>query len=420
MPTNRFFRRKILQASFAATMALAGRQSVWAVEAQSAWEGWRGPNRDGTCPNAALPTTLDSLELQWSQGLADSYSGPIVSAGMVFTTETVDKSDETLVAFNQTTGELVWKQRWSGAMSVPFFAQANGDWIRSTPVTDGRRIVVGGMCDVVACFEAQSGSELWRLDFVKDWGATLPSFGLVCSPLLDEGSVYIQAGGAVRKIRLEDGGLIWETLPDGGGMFGGAFSSPVIATLHGVRQLVVQTRTSLAGIELSSGRTLWSRDIASFRGMNILTPTVWNDRLFTSCYGGKAQLISLTPGIDSWQTEIVWESKAEAYMSSPVVIEDHAYLHLKNNRFCCIELATGAEKWRTTPFGKYWSMLTDGKSILALDEIGELLLIAANPNEFQLRERKKISDEPTWAHLALVGRQLFVRRQNGLDAYSFA
>lgn len=417
--TRRQFSLSMAALASAAVLA----KGLNAADTSGGWPSWRGPSRDGVSAATGWPSSLDGLTKQWSMTLEDSYSGPIVSGGRVFTTETVGKQDETLIAVDVASGEVAWKAEWAGAMSVPFFAKSNGDWIRSTPATDGERVLVGGIRDVTACFDAASGEELWRIDFVEDMGKELPPFGFVCSPLIDGEFFYTQSGSAVRKISLITGEPVWETLPDDGGMSGGAFSSPIIATLHGVRQLVVQTRTTLGGVDLETGKVLWQRDIASFRGMNILTPTVWNDSVFTSCYGGKAQLIKLDPANVSdkgWETQVAWESKAEAYMSSPVVVDDHIYMHLKNNRFSCIDLATGEEKWRTTPFGKYWSMATNGKSILALDEIGELLLIKPNTAEFELVERKKVSEEPSWAHIAISENQLFIRRQRGLDAYTWA
>lgn len=383
------------------------------------WNSWRGGSRDGVV-NSEWPANLGGLSKTWSQAFSDSYSGPIVADGMVYTTETVAKKDEALVALDAQSGEVVWRKEWAGAMTVPFFAAKNGSWIRSTPACDGKKIVVGGIRDVVACFDAKTGNEVWRVDFIKEHGSTLPAFGLVCSPLIDGEHVYMQCGGGVKKLSMADGSIVWSTLPEDGGMSGGAFSSPMIATLHGVRQLVVQTRTTLAGVNLETGGVIWSKPIASFRGMNILTPTVWNDKVFTSCYGGRAQLYSLIPQGDSWETELVWQSKAEAYMSSPIVVGDHLYMHLKNKRVSCTDLSSGEETWRTTPFGEYWSMVTNGEQILALDQNGELLLIEANPRAFNTIDRKQVSSEPSWAYLAISGNQLFIRRQRGLDAYSWS
>ena len=55
--------------------------------------------------------------------------------------------------------------------------------------------------------------------------------------------------------------------------------------------------------------------------------------------------------------------------------------------------------------------------ILALDQKGELLLLKANPKEFELLGRRKISDQETWAHLAVCGDEVFVRELNGLNVF---
>jgi len=53
-------------------------------------------------------------------------------------------------------------------------------------------------------------------------------------------------------------------------MFESAFSSPMIATLQGKRQLVALTRSTLGGLDPETGDVLWSIPVESFRGMNIL------------------------------------------------------------------------------------------------------------------------------------------------------
>ncbi len=417
MFTPEINRRSWLSAAAVSLVGLQGKLQSAQPAAPGQWPCWRGPTRDGHCSHMAWPKTLQGLKKSWTVALGDSYSGPITCTKHVYTTQTLDAQFETLTALNIESGETVWERKWAGALSVPFFAKSNGDWIRSTPACDGHRIVVGGIRDVFACFECETGNELWRIDFNAKLGSELPTFGCVCSPLIDGADLYVQAGGGVRKLNMDSGELIWVALEDGGGMNGSAFSSPVIAELHGVRQLIVQTRTMLAGLDLQTGNPLWTREVAAFRGMNILTPTVWNNGVFTSSYGGKSELIAFSPTADQWKTDVVWAGKAEAYMSSPIVVADHLYLHLRNQRTCCIDLNSGEEVWRTTPFGKYWSMITNGEQILALDENGELLLVECNPEKFTANDRTQISAEPSWAHLALAGNQLFVRRQRGLDAY---
>jgi hypothetical protein len=104
-------------------------------------------------------------------------------------------------------------------------------------------------------------------------------------------------------------------------------------------------------------------------------------------------------------------------MSTPVVIDGHAYLHLRNQRFTCFDLKTGERKWTTTPFGKYWSLVANGDRILALDQGGELLLVRANSQHFELLDRRRLTNDSTWAHLAVCGNEVFVRELRAMTAY---
>ncbi len=384
-----------------------------------AWPQWRGPHRDGLVTAVAWPERLseESLKLLWRVPLGPSYSGPIVSFDSVFTTETKKKESEVVYALDRRTGKEVWRAEWKGAMTVPFFAAANGSWIRATPAYDGECLFVAGIRDVLVCIDAKSGKERWRVDFVAEFKSPLPSFGCVCSPLLDGNFVYIQAGASVAKLDKKTGKVLWRTFKDSGGMFGSAFSSPIIATLAGQRQLVVQGREKLAGIDLNNGEVLWSQVVPSFRGMNILTPVVIGDSIFTSSYGNKSWLYGVSKKDRKFSIEQAWTNKAAGYMSSPVVVGGHAYLHLQNRRFTCIDLKTGEQTWTTEPFGQYWSLVANGDRILALDQTGTLRLIKANPKQFELLDSRKLSKDDTWAHLAVCGDEVYVRELNALAVY---
>jgi outer membrane protein assembly factor BamB len=151
--------------------------------------------------------------------------------------------------------------------------------------------------------------------------------------------------------------------------------------------------------------------------MNIVTPTIANGRVFTTSYGGGSFLFAVDPARTDKPVEQVWRNKIQGYMSSPIVIGDHAYVHLRNQRFACLDLATGKEDWITTPFGRYWSMIAQGDRILALDETGDLRLIRATPERYELLGEAKVAAEESWAHLAIDDGQLFVRDLKGLSAY---
>jgi outer membrane protein assembly factor BamB len=389
------------------TLLLMGALSAPAVgDDVVTWPQWRGPTRTGIIEAPAWPDKLDNDHIQqlWKVELGNSYSGPIVSADRVFVTETRDGKTEHVQALDRKTGKSLWETSWTGSISVPFFAKANGDLIRSTPALDEDSLYVAGIRDVVACLEATSGKERWRTDLMAKFNTPVPAFGFVASPLVMGDHVYIQAGGGFVKLDKKTGEVVWRVLEDGGGMYGSAFSSPFPATLNGVPQILVQTRQKLAGVDAESGKVLWSQPVKADQGMNILTPTVIGNRVFTSTYGGGSVLLEISQAnsSDAATVKEVWKTKPQAYMSSPIVIGNHIYLHLRNQRFTCLNIETGKEEWTTTPYGKYWSMIANGSKILALDERGDLLLINATPDKFDLLDSRKVA-ENSWAHVAVVG-----------------
>ncbi len=393
------------------------------VEAGDTWPQWRGPDRTALLnePNA-LPAKLSGdagLALAWERTLGPSYSGPVISDGILITTETVEALDERVTAFAVATGEVLWTTQWKGAMSVPFFAKSNGDWIRATPAIANGKVYIAGMRDVLVCLNLETGEEIWRCDFCERFKTAVPAFGFACSPLVDGDAVYVQAGEALCKLNAETGETIWRVLEGQGGM-DSAFSSPVIYELAGKRQLVVQTRNELCGVDTQSGEVIWKQPIDAFRGMNILTPTAIGDSLFTSAYGGRSNLWKVTSDDQKvWRVEQVWDEKHQAYMSTPVVIGGLFYVHLKNKRFACIDSSDGKEKWTTTPMGDYWSMIGNGNRILSLSSDGDLRLIEASPDEYRELDILKVADDSSWAHIAVAGNRIFVRHLGGLKTYTF-
>jgi len=168
------------------------------------WDQWRGPNRDARLPESSTPwpETLKETNLtrSWRVEMGPGYPGPVVDTTRVYTAETASARDEIAKAFDRLTGKLVWQASWPGAMSVPFFAKRNGDWIRSTPALDGDSIYIAGIRDVLVKLDSKTGREHWRVDFVERFKSPLPAFGFVCSPMIDDTGVYVQAGGGFVKL----------------------------------------------------------------------------------------------------------------------------------------------------------------------------------------------------------------------------
>ena len=186
--------------------------------------------------------------------------------------------------------------------------------------------------------------------------------------------------------------------------------------------MLVQTRSLLAGIDDKNGEVLWSRPIKAFRGMNILTPVTSGNRVFTSSYGGGSVALDMKSKPEGGLVaELAWTNGIQAYMCTPIVISGHAYLLLRNQRLTCIDLSTGRETWpERQRFGRYLSLVNNGKLILGLDQRGEMVLFKANPAKFELLARRKVAEQETWGHVAVAGNQVFVRELKAISCWRWA
>jgi outer membrane protein assembly factor BamB len=107
-------------------------------------------------------------------------------------------------------------------------------------------------------------------------------------------------------------------------------------------------------------------------------------------------------------------------MSSPMLIGDHASIHLQNQRVACVNLADGRRTWTSKPLSVSLSMVAQGDKILALGDDGVLRLLTANPAaETPLGEVHLLppdTDDSSWAPLAVAGERFFVRDLKGVTA----
>lgn len=384
------------------------------------WPQWRGRTRDGKLVHDdPWPGSLtgDHLKPLWRVELSPGYSSPIVTPKHVIVLESKDKKYEVVRALDRNTGDEIWTTKWEGAMTVDPMGARTGSWIKSTPTYDGKHLYVAGMRDVLVCLDETTGAEIWRVDFVKRYKTPIPELGFICSPLVVDDSVYVQAADSFLRLDKATGKTVWRTLIEEEKGHG-SYSSPGIATIHGRPQLLVAMISDIAGVDPSSGTVLWSRRLDSIEQGCILTPIAFGNDIFTSTRHSRSGLYGLTHHDDKFSVREIWKNKATAYMSAPIIIGDHAYMHLKSNRMMCLNLNTGEECWTSSKgMGMYCSMISLNDRILLLTSEGELMLLRASPQRFDLIDSRKIADSETWGHLAISKNRLYVREFNGIAAF---
>jgi outer membrane protein assembly factor BamB len=383
------------------------------------WPQWRGPQRNGRVHGGPWPASLQDPHLTplFRIELPPSYSGPVVAEGKLFVTYTKDAKYEGVRALDPDNGRELWSTEWDDSMQVAEVAASMGSWIRATPTYYDRSLYVAGMRDLLVCLDAETGSQRWQADFHQRYGTPLPEIGFVCSPLVVDDGVFVQAADSFIRVDRRTGASVWRCLvrSDVGQ---GSYSSPDFAVIHGRPQLLVANIPAIAGVDPATGDILWKRELDSYDQGCILAPIPYADGIFTSTRASRTGFYRLSYHEGRFTLADQWKNKLVVYMSSPVVIGDHAWLHLKNGRFACVDLQNGKEKWISNrPYGKYCSMIWCHNQILALTNEGQLLLIRANSERFDLADSRVISTDETWGHLAVVGQQIFIRELNAIAVY---
>ena len=118
------------------------------------------------------------------------------------------------------------------------------------------------------------------------------------SPLIVDDTVVVLPGGtrgsSVVAYRKATGDPVWKALNDEA-----SYTSPMLVTLGGIRQLLVVTATRVVGLTPDKGTLLWEYPWSTFNGINVAQPIVFThngrDRIFMSAsYGHGAAVFELT------------------------------------------------------------------------------------------------------------------------------
>src|SRR5262249_33777469 len=113
----------------------------------------------------------------------------------------------------------------------------------------------------------KTGDEQWRVHMIKDLGGAVNAgvvgppgigCGYAWSPLVDGDQLVVFPGGpkgAVAALDLKNQGkVVWRSK----GLKGEcSYSSPIAATVDGVRQYIVLFSSGLAGVDAKTGNVLW-------------------------------------------------------------------------------------------------------------------------------------------------------------------
>jgi outer membrane protein assembly factor BamB len=385
-----------------------------AVAPQPYWTDFRGPRRDGHYRQQPVLTTWPEggLTPVWKQPVGAGYASFVIADGRAFTIEQ-RAGEEVAAAYDVATGRELWTNAWPAA----FRERMGGDGPRATPAWAGGLVYVLGGTGELRCLDDETGRVIWRTNILEDAGASNLQWGMAASPLVVDDTVVVLPGGprgqSVVAYDRKTGRRAWSALDDQQ-----AYSSPMLVTLAGVRQILVFSAARLLGLTTDGREVLWEYPWRTSFDINASQPLVLGDnRVFVSTgYGTGAAVIELTPADRGLSVREVWRNiRMKNQFTSSVLHEGFIY-GLDEAILACVDAATGDLKWKGGRYG-YGQVILASGHLIVLTEGGDLALVRATPEGHQELSRHPAVQGKSWNHPALSDGYLLIRNLAEMAAY---
>jgi outer membrane protein assembly factor BamB len=390
------------------------RPTAVALPRSGYWPSFRGPNQDGRYDEGPIRTDWprDGLQPLWRHPIGLGYASFVVADGRAFTIEQ-RRRQEVVAAYDVDTGREMWTNGWD----TEFKEFQGGDGPRATPAYHDGRIYALGASGELRCLNAASGALVWRRNILEDNGADNLPWGMAAAPLIVDDKVIVLPGGdrgrSVVAYHRDTGEPIWKALDDRQ-----AYVSPVLATLGGVRQVIIVSANRAMGIAPEDGRLLWEHPWATSMGINAAQPLVVGaDRIFLSAsYGHGAALVEVQRDGDRFTTRTVWENQRMKNKFNSSVFHDGFIYGLDESILACLDATTGELKWKAGRYG-YGQLVLAGNHLVVLTEDGEVVLVHATPDRHDELARFQAVRDKTWNHPVIVNGRLLVRNIREMAAF---
>jgi len=418
----------------------------------SDWPQWRGPEGTGVSQEKGLPIVWhEQRSIVWKCPLPEwGTSTPAVWDDAVFVTTHAADDKLLLLRIDKKKGQIVWsRQVGSGTKELEgpkrhpqkfhkFYSPAS-----PSPVTDGTTVVAHFGNGDLAAYDF-GGEQLWKHNLQDDFGTYTSWYGHANSPVI--------VGGAVISICMQDpladlqenpvesyvvahdllsGNVRWKVSrkTKAEKEEGDAYTTPLLCTLAGTRQLVVMGGNQLDAYDPANGKQLWLLP-GLVGGRTVTSPTVAKDMIFAT-RGLRGPLIAVRPyrsphapreeSISRSEMltmlsfrEIQWSyNEGTPDSCSPVAWNDLLFTITDDGIARCFDTASGNLKWKERLKGQYKAspVAAEGR-VFFLNIEGLCTVVSASPRFDRLIENKL--DDQTIASPAISDGRIFIRGNKAL------
>jgi outer membrane protein assembly factor BamB len=357
------------------------------------WPDSRGPNRNGVSAETGLldKWALNGENFLWRAPYG-GRSSPIVIGNRVCVQNPSGRDtvlQERVMCLDADTGKVIWEYKFNIFQSdVP--AHRIG-W--ASPAADpetGNLYAFGGGATVIAL--SKDGKRLWDRSIGEEFAAFTTHGGRTMSPTIDGDLVIVSspisswgahAARSQRFVALDKrtGDIVYSVSP-GGRPYDTAYSSPLVASINGMRLLIAGIGDGgIYAMKPQTGERVWGF-IAAKRAINTGVAVSGNSVIVS--HGDEnldVNQLGLIGALDGSQTgdikTLKWAVKGDQFgFSSPIVDGNRVYQINNDSKLEAFDLATGQVLWKQElgTLQKASPVLADGK-IYVGSENGKFFIV---------------------------------------------
>jgi outer membrane protein assembly factor BamB len=384
----------------------------------SDWPQFLGPRRDGSCDETGLVRSWPAKgpPVLWLRQVGAGYSGPVVAGGRLILFHREDNK-EVVDCLDAQKGTPLWN--FSYACDY-VDRMGKGDGPRSTPVVAGGRVYTLGVQGHLHCLDVEKGAKVWSKALRGLYNVPPNYFGIGTSPLVEGNLLLLNVGdkdAGIVALNKDNGEEVWRATRDEA-----SYSSPVAATVGGVRHVIFFTRNGAVVLDPAKGTVRYQKRWRARydASVNAATPLVIGDRVFFSAsYDTGALLIRLKKdGADE-----VWDDEDVMQNHYGTCLHRDGFLYGFHGRqetgasLRCIDLKTKKVRWTREQFGCGSMVLAEGH-LFILTERGDLVLAEATPNGYREKARASVFHAlPCRAQIAMANGRLYARDESRLVCF---
>ena len=362
------------------------------------WPHWRGADYDGISKETGFDAASlnDDTKPLWEAEIGIGFSSVTVSFGRAYAMGNVGKKTDVVWCFDAQTGKEIWKHEYPEKLNPKYYEGGPG----ATPTVADGKVYTISKVGRIFCLDAATGKIVWD----KQVEPKPPTWGFAGSAVIQDNMAVFNVGSAGLALNKDDGSIIWQ---NGEGASG--YASAVPYTKDGRKCFALFGCKHIFGLDAATGKELWKAEWATKHDVNASDPVIYNDYFFVaSGYNRGCGLFNVT---GSTATKLYDNKNMRSQLSGPVLIDGDLY-GIDENQLVCMNFMTGEVKWKERKIGKGSLMAADGKLIVLSDK-GALYFAEPSPQAFKPISSAKILSGKCWTMPVLANGKIYTKSAKG-------